>query len=134
MPSATEHQLTLLPGVLQANALAPNWGQTIFQSANEIASNAVLRKRLDEIQAQADSEKEWWEKRRASIQKDFLKELDDDESKTAAEKTAATAGSAGAANKAPSEDGVLVDAASSTPPAPAPSTPSGSSKKKKGKK
>ena len=136
IPSATEHRLTLAPGVLlQANALAPNWGQTIFQSANEIASNAVLRKRLDEIQAQADSEKEWWEKRRASIQKDFLKELDDDETKAAAaEKTAAAAGSTGTANKAPSEDGVLVDAASSTPSAPAPSTPSGSSKKKKGKK
>jgi len=62
--------------VMEANALAPNWGQTIFQSANEIAANTVFRKRLDEIQAQIESEKQWWEKRRASIQSEFMKELD----------------------------------------------------------
>lgn len=51
----------------QANALAPNWGQTIFQSANEIAANAMFRDRLNEVQAQTDSEKQWWERRRASV-------------------------------------------------------------------
>ena len=56
----------------QANALSANWGQTIFQSANEIAANTVFRKRLDEIQAQTESEKAWWEKRRAAIQKQIL--------------------------------------------------------------
>lgn len=60
----------------QANALAPAWGQTIFQSANEIAANTLFRKRLDDIQAKTENEKEWWEKRRASIQSDFMKELD----------------------------------------------------------
>lgn len=60
----------------QANALAPNWGQTIFQSANEIAANTMFRNKIDEIQAQTVSEKEWWEKRRASIQTEFMKELD----------------------------------------------------------
>lgn len=96
--------------VMEANALAPNWGQTIFQSANEIAGNTTLRKRLDEIQAQAANEKEWWEKRRAAIQSDFMKELDDAEKKPTSE-----------------DDAVLVD----------PSTPSGTpagSKKKRGKK
>ncbi|EOO02080.1 putative translocation protein sec66 protein [Phaeoacremonium minimum UCRPA7] len=96
--------------VMEANALAPNWGQTIFQSANEIAGNTTLRKRLDEIQAQAATEKEWWEKRRAAIQSDFMKELDDAEKKPTSE-----------------DDAVLVD----------PSTPSGTpagSKKKRGKK
>jgi len=63
--------------VLEANALAPNWGQTIFQSANEIAANTVLRKRLGEITAQTEAEKEWWEKRRASVQEEFMKELDE---------------------------------------------------------
>ncbi|RQM06926.1 hypothetical protein DH86_00000078 [Scytalidium sp. 3C] len=63
--------------VMEANALAPNWGQTIFQSANEIAANTIFRKRLDEIQSQTESEKEWWEKRRASIQAEFMKELDE---------------------------------------------------------
>jgi translocation protein SEC66 len=61
---------------MQANALSPNWGQTIFQSANEIAANSLLRKRLDEIQAQTEAEKAWWEKRRESIQGEFMKELD----------------------------------------------------------
>jgi len=62
--------------VMEANALHPNWGQTIFQSANEIAANTMFRKRIDEIQAQTDADKEWWEKRKASIQSDFMKELD----------------------------------------------------------
>lgn len=101
---------------LKANALAPGWGQTIFQSANEINANAVLRKRLDEIQAQTDSEKQWWEKRRAQIQKEFMSELDGGEK---------------AASKAPSAAGddepVMVD--QNTPSA-APSA----AKKKKGKK
>lgn len=60
----------------KANALAPNWGQTIFQSANEIAANTVFRKRLDEIQAQTTPDKEWWEKRKASIQAEFMKEIE----------------------------------------------------------
>lgn len=56
----------------------PNWGQTIFQSANEINANTQFRKRIEEIQAQTQAEKEWWEKRRASIQSDFMKELDEE--------------------------------------------------------
>jgi translocation protein SEC66 len=61
---------------LQANSLAPNWGQTIFQTANEIAANTIFRNRLDEIQSQTASEKAWWDKRRASIQEQFMAELD----------------------------------------------------------
>ena len=60
----------------QANAFAPNWGQTIFQSANEMASNTVLRKRIEEIQSQTLSEREWWEQRRATIQSEFERDLD----------------------------------------------------------
>jgi len=62
--------------VTEANALTPNWGQTIFQSANEIAAGTLLRKKLEDIQSQAPAEKEWWERRRASIQSEFMKELD----------------------------------------------------------
>lgn len=119
--AATDRNNTLAKGdsaanlSFQANALAPNWGQTIFQSANEIAANTMLRKRLEEIQAKTDAEKEWWEKRRASIQKEFMKELDESEKTSLAK-----AGS--------EEDGVLVE--SSTPAG----TPSGGGKKKKGKK
>ncbi|KAL3423549.1 preprotein translocase subunit Sec66 [Phlyctema vagabunda] len=71
-----EMEAELRDVVLEANALHPNWGQTIFQSANEIAANAANKKKLDEIQAQLDSEKQWWEKRRASIQAEFMKELE----------------------------------------------------------
>jgi len=107
------HIRSTLLTTLQANALAPNWGQIIFQSANEIAANTTLRERLDEIQAQTEQEKQWWEKRRASIESSFMKELEDETEKS----------------KVASEDeAVLVD--TNTPSA----TPSGASKKKKGKK
>ncbi|KAH6646416.1 Pre protein translocase subunit Sec66-domain-containing protein [Truncatella angustata] len=99
--------------VMEANALAPGWGNTIFQSANEMAANTMLRERLDEIEAQTEPEKEWWEKRREVIRQDFEKELDAE----AAPKPDVRLGS--------DDDGVLVD--SGTPS----STPS---KKKKGKK
>jgi len=32
---------------------------------------------MEELQAQTTSEKEWWEKKRASIQSNFMKELDE---------------------------------------------------------
>lgn len=66
--------LTVLP---QANAYAPNWGQTIFASAHNMVTNTKLRESLDECQSQAASEREWWERRRGQIQNDFMKELDD---------------------------------------------------------
>lgn len=82
----------------------------------------MLRKKLDEIQAQTDSEKQWWEKRRAMIQKEFMSELDgEDKDKDKA-----------ASASQPSEDEpVLVD--QNTPSATPAATPSGG-KKKKGKK
>ncbi|KAL2258448.1 hypothetical protein VTK26DRAFT_8239 [Humicola hyalothermophila] len=97
--------------VMEANALFPGWGQIIFQSANEIAANKVLRDRLDEIEAQTERDKEWWEKRRANIKNEFMKELDQEGSSKAS--SVAAAGS--------DDEGVLVD------------TP-GASSKKKGKK
>jgi translocation protein SEC66 len=66
--------------VEKANAFAPNWGQTIFQSASEMAQNTQIRDRLTDILATAPSEKEWWDKRRAAIQSEFMKELDDEKS------------------------------------------------------
>ncbi|OTB08874.1 hypothetical protein M426DRAFT_316900 [Hypoxylon sp. CI-4A] len=100
--------------VTEANALAPGWGQTIFQSANEIAANTMLRTRLEEIENRAAVDKEWWEKRRESIKKDFLKELDEETSTKDSVKGASD------------DDGVLVESGSPT------GTPSG--KKKKGAK
>ncbi|KAB8302262.1 hypothetical protein EYC80_005703 [Monilinia laxa] len=76
--------------VMEANALAPNWGQTIFQSANEIAANTMFRKALDDVQAKTESEKQWWEKRRASIQSEFMKELDEEAGAKASKVTSPT--------------------------------------------
>lgn len=77
----------------------------------------MFRNKLKEIQAQTDAEKAWWEKRRASIQTEFMKELD------TPEKSAKTPSKASS-----DEDTVLVEsggpAASST----------GSIGKKRGKK
>ncbi|KAK8114620.1 preprotein translocase subunit Sec66 [Apiospora kogelbergensis] len=98
--------------VMEANALAPGWGQTIFQSANEIAANTVLRNRLDEIQNKSAAEKEWWDKRRETIQTEFMKELEEEPAK-------------GSTKVSSDDDAVLVD---STTPVTTPS------KKKKGKK
>ncbi|KAK4673658.1 Translocation protein S66 [Podospora pseudopauciseta] len=100
--------------VMEANALVPGWGQIIFQSANEIAANKVLRDRLDEIEAQADKEKEWWEKRRATIQTEFMKELDTESEKSNTRPSTSSA-----------DEPVLVDG---------PSTPQGGPRKRKGKK
>lgn len=91
----------------QANALAPNWGPTIFQSAHEIASNTKLRESLAEIEAQTASEKQWWEKRRGQIQSEFIKELDDEETSTTGDDHKAKGGSSGSAVS--EEDAVLVD-------------------------
>ncbi|GAP86122.1 putative preprotein translocase subunit Sec66 [Rosellinia necatrix] len=99
--------------VTEANALAPNWGQSIFQSANEIAGNALLRTRLEEIESRTEAEKQWWEKRREAIKEDFMKELEEDSTKGSSK---------------PVSDDEAVHADSGTPA----STP-GSSKKKKGK-
>ncbi|KAG5925761.1 hypothetical protein E4U42_004001 [Claviceps africana] len=63
--------------VTEANALAPNWGSTIFQSAHEIAGNAAFRARIDELESQREAEKQWWEKRRGQISSEFMKELDE---------------------------------------------------------
>jgi len=68
--------------VNEANAFAPNWGQTISQSASEMAQNNHIRERLGEITAKAPAEKEWWENRRAGIQSEFMKELDEEKAKS----------------------------------------------------
>lgn len=67
---------------MQANALAPGWGQIIFQTANEMTQNAKIREHVEEIQAKMEPEKEWWEKRRGQISTDFMKELDGDKTST----------------------------------------------------
>ena len=109
--------------VYQANAFADNWGQTIFQSAGEMANNQMMRKRLDEIQLQVTAEKDWWEKRKATIQSDFMKELDAD-AKLKDEKEKVE-------RKSSDDDAVLVESGG---PASTPGAGQGKSGKRKGKK
>ncbi|KAL5114713.1 Translocation protein S66 [Pleosporales sp. CAS-2024a] len=68
--------------VQEANAFAPNWGQTIFQSASEMAQNTHIRERLGEIMSKSEEEKKWWENRKAAIQAAFMKELDEEKVKS----------------------------------------------------
>lgn len=93
----------------QANAFAPNWGQVIFQSANEINQNILLKKRIGEMQAELDSDKAWWENKRAGIQDSFMKELEGDANDAAAAINPPVV--AAAAKKTNSDDdAVLVEA------------------------
>lgn len=83
-------------------------------------NQAIVRNRIDEVQAQVKVEREWWEKRRATIESDFMKELDG----VPAGAKATTPG-----EKVPSdEDAVIVEGGG---PAVA---GKGSTRKKKGKK
>jgi translocation protein SEC66 len=58
-----------------------------------MAQNTHIRERLLEIMSKSETEKKWWKSRKAMIQSDFMKELDE-------EKT----------SKSSEEDAVLVDA------------------------
>jgi len=71
--------------VQEANAYAPNWGQTIFQSASEMAQNTQIRDGLSEIMSKTAEEKEWWVRRKADIQAAFMKELDEEKVKSSEE-------------------------------------------------
>lgn len=78
----------------KANAYSPNWGQTIFQSANEMMNNNLLRERIEAHQAKASAERQWWDNRKTSIKEGFMKELDAEESDAKAESPSATTTSA----------------------------------------
>ncbi|KAH9825435.1 endoplasmic reticulum translocation complex chain SEC66 [Teratosphaeria destructans] len=103
---------------LQANAFSAGWGQVIFQSANEMNQNRILKERMAEMQAQLEKEKAWWETKRAGIQSEFMKEIGVEE---------APVRQAPKKNGSSDDDAVLVDADT-------PGETQGGGKKKKGKK
>lgn len=125
----------------QANAYVPGWGQTIFQSANEMMNNDIYRKRMDDQQKKLEEERQWWSKKKTSIQEGFMKELNEgstastDEAKTANTTTksfeASTTPAAGTSVQGSDDDAVLVEAETSNIPA---SSPNAKKKKGKGKK
>ncbi|KAG9255110.1 Sec62/63 complex, subunit Sec66 [Emericellopsis atlantica] len=75
----SEMQAELQDVVREANALSPQWGQIIFQSANEILLNDRMKEQIDEIQDTVESEKAWWAKRKEEIGSELIKELDESE-------------------------------------------------------
>ena len=123
--------------VMEANALAQNWGQVIFQSANEIAANTKLRNKLEEVQAQADTEKTWGKAKKRMIKKDLLgPEEASKASKPSASSSRRRRKSPARRSSTSDEDSYLLDPSAPVVSIPAaPSTPANSSsKKKRGKK
>lgn len=127
--------------VNEANALSPNWGQTIFQNANEMVQSEAIHTKMEELQAQGKTDREWWDQERASIQSKFMKELDDDNKAT----TTTTilpgggggGGGTGGEKPGSDEDAVLVEGggpAASGSVVSGGAKGSGSTKKRKGKK
>ena len=82
-----------------------------------MAQNTQIRERLGEILSTSQSEKEWWDKRKATIQSDFMRELDE-------EKNPPTSETSGV--KGSDDDAVIVEGGG-------PADKSGKGKKKKGK-
>ncbi|KAI4160648.1 MAG: hypothetical protein LQ342_005581 [Letrouitia transgressa] len=122
-----EAEAELRDVVEEANALQAGWGSSIFQSANEMHHNALLRTKLDEIQAQGKADREWWDKEKATIQSKFMKELEDPNG------SAKPTSGPGADKAGSDEDAVMVEGGG--PAASASNTGSkGGSKKRKGKK
>jgi translocation protein SEC66 len=73
-----------------------------------MTQNNQIRERLSEILSTSQAEKEWWEKRKATIQSDFMKELDDEKVvKSPAESS--YGGSAKGARIGSDDDAVIVE-------------------------
>ncbi|KAK1043657.1 Translocation protein S66, partial [Friedmanniomyces endolithicus] len=115
--------------VNEANAFAPEWGQVIFQSANEMNQNLLIKQRMAEIQETLEAEKAWWDKKRAGIQSDFMKELEEADGKPAEAEKAATAPVINKKSGSSDDDAVIVEAGG-----PAQAQGGSGKGKKKGKK
>lgn len=133
-----ELEVELKDVMAEANALAPGWGQSIFQSANEMVQNKLLRDKLDAIKVNLPREKEVWDAQREKSRKELEGESVGGDAQPAAVELGQQQQASAAADKvakagSSDEDGVIVE----TPPLEV-STPAGGSggknKKKKGKK
>ncbi|KAL8676178.1 MAG: hypothetical protein Q9224_001114 [Gallowayella concinna] len=115
--------------VEEANALQSGWGQTIFQSANEMHHNAMLREKLNVIQDRGRADKEWWKQEKATIRSRFMKELEEVEGETTKSAVASGEDKAGS-----DEDTVLVEGGGPAASGAASGPRSEATKKRKGKK
>jgi len=89
--------------------------------------NIIIKQRIAELQEKLASDKAWWERKKAGIQSDFLKEVGASEPTESA--AATTTPPAVPKPGSSDEEGVMVDA-----DVPTQSQGGASSKKKKGKK
>jgi translocation protein SEC66 len=74
-----------------------------------MAQNNQIRERLSEILSTSQSEKEWWEKRKATIQADFMKELDDEKMVKSPTAESSLGGSARGGKPGSDDDAVIVE-------------------------
>lgn len=88
-----------------------------------MVNNTLLRKKLEEIQAQGKADRVWWDREKASIQSNFMKELDNETRSTSVVKSAKLE------KGGSDEDAVLVEAGGPTA-----AGATGGVRKKKGKK
>ncbi|KAL8807753.1 MAG: hypothetical protein Q9223_002939 [Gallowayella weberi] len=115
--------------VEEANALQSGWGQTIFQSANEMHHNAILREKLNVIQDRGKIVKEWWIQEKATIKSRFMKELEEGEKENLKPAVASGGDRVGS-----DEDTVLVEGGGPAASGAVSGPRSETTKKRKGKK
>jgi translocation protein SEC66 len=109
--------------VSEANALQAGWGQSVFQSANEMVQNRTMREKVEAVRGTVEKEKRRWEERREASRREIEGEVSAD-AVVVSEKAAVPANKAASSD----EDAVLVET-----PGLGEET-AGKGKKKKGKK
>lgn len=112
--------------VSEANALSNGWGQVIFQSANEMVQNGMLKEKLNAIRSTVEPEKAKWDAQREQSRRELEGGGAPNESSTMSEKVTrpAVATKAGSSD----DDAVIVETPAATEEG------GGKGKKKKGKK
>jgi translocation protein SEC66 len=132
----------------EANGLAPGWGNHIYQSANEMVQNRLLREKIEKTKSTLEADKLAWEAQRERSRRELEGEATTTRSTTTTVTNASTAGQVQPAASASrseqvgktgssDEDGVIVEPPAAEATASATSNPlpgGGKNKKKKGKK
>lgn len=90
--------------------------------------NAILRDKLNAIQAQGKADREWWDQEKATIQSSFMKELDEGEKENKKPPAASGGDKVGS-----DEDAVIVEGGGPATSGAAAGS-KGGTKKRKGKK
>jgi translocation protein SEC66 len=118
--------------VAEANALAPNWGQSIFQSASEMVQNRLLKEKLAERREGIEEERAQWAGTKEKARRELMGEEVEDSS--ADEKVAVSVVEKAAKVGSSDDEGVMVDTPDNGSVDGSVSGGGGGKKKKKGKK